>query len=843
MKYKFVYKFWLKPEFILIALTIMLAVTCITSVLLLSTSLSMSIDDKTGVLLGGDRLINSPTPIDKHTKEEAQRQHLNITEAISFLTMIVHNDDLTLTNVIAIEDNYPLKGSITIDDKTGPAFAKASTYAKASSHKSDGRPASTNLQINNTTSKIPEIGTVWLEPRVFSLLNISLGDIVQIGEAKFIVAATVNQAPGKSFDVFNLAPRGFINIVDLGKTNLIQPGTRVNYQLFLSGNARDIAQFDQWIPNQLLATQRYLNASSSNSMIKRNLENAYDYLSLILLANLSFAGIAIALVSKRFCMNQIETVAILRCFGMPFNKICLAYIVSLLLYGILAGCLGLCFGFLLFKGFSWWILKSLTFSSAINIINLQSSTDMIQLLKFPLLIGFVTTILLLFAFSMPFFISLRQVTAIRVLRRDLPPPNISLTLMFSLALGFLLLFVSLQVSNPLFINQVVIYLIIISIGIYYIMYKGFSLFRPLSNIIPSQYRFPIRNLAYYAKDNAIQVLAFSLAIMLFCFVFIVRGNLAQTWFNQTKAGLPNYFAINIPKSSLEQFEKYFNTLQKTEINTPSFYPLIRARLLTINNNVIDLSRLLNTTYTIQLPHDNHIVEGKWFTDLDNYQNSISVEKGFAERMNIHLADKLSFQIEEEKIDVTVTSIRQVVWDSFNPNFFVIFAPGIIDQFESSYMTSFYLPKAQSAFLNNIVKQFPMISLIDIEEIINEIKNFLDLLNIMLQYLFSFTLLMGLLLLAVSLLSTVDERQQENKLLRILGASNKTLLMNNFIYYLILGLLSGIIASVGAIGLAYGFSYFVLHTSFTLPMNILWLAPIGASFIICLFGVVAARTKL
>jgi putative ABC transport system permease protein len=348
--------------------------------------------------------------------------------------------------------------------------------------------------------------------------------------------------------------------------------------------------------------------------------------------------------------------------------------------------------------------------------------------------------------------------------------------------------------------------------------------------------------------------------------------------------LPNYFAINIPKSSLAQFENYFKTPEQNfSLNTvhinmrmsnPTFYPLIRARLLSINNHKVDLeaeqtvtqntnsdvndknstsnnqnsshrtlNRLLNTTYTIQLPRDNHIIEGKWFTDLGNYQNAISVEKGFADRMNIHLGDKLSFQIEEQKIDVIVMSIRQVAWDSFNPNFFVIFAPGIIDQFQSSYMTSFYLPKTKSAFLSEIVKQFPMISLIDIEEIIIEIKSFLSLLTIMLQYLFSFTLLMGLLLLAISLLSTADERKNENNLLRILGASNKTLLMNNFIYYVMLGLLSGIIACVGAIGLGYGFSQYVLHTPFILPMNILWLAPLSASFIICLFGVVGAHTKL
>jgi putative ABC transport system permease protein len=153
-------------------------------------------DDKTGVLLGGDRLINSPKPIKDIIKEEAKRQQLNITEAVSFLTMIVHDEDLTLTHVLAVEHNYPLKGIIEI----GPAYAKVSA----------GKSTSTNLPVNTTNSKIPQIGTVWLEPRLFSLLNISLGDTVQIGEAKFKVEATVNQAPGKSFDVFNLAPRGLM---------------------------------------------------------------------------------------------------------------------------------------------------------------------------------------------------------------------------------------------------------------------------------------------------------------------------------------------------------------------------------------------------------------------------------------------------------------------------------------------------------------------------------------------------------------------------------------------------------------------------------------------------------
>lgn len=813
--FSFLRHHWQSRELQWMSFGIFISVVVMTTMVFLTDSFNKVLNDQSGALLGSDRVITSPTPIDRLIPAAAKIRNIKTTTTLNFLTMLVHRKELALADVKAVEDHYPLRGEL----RTAPGLFEADSVSR----------------------EIPALGTVWIEARLFPLLDLKMNDKIGIGNAQFTVTKILTSEPDRTLEGINLAPRVLMNFRDVPATQIIQPGSRVTYKLLLAGEPESLRKFENWVLPKLSALQTFVDARHSRSRVDVTLQQINNYLGLVFFINISLVGIAIAMGARRFTQGQFDTVALLRCFGASNSWILRYYILGLLILGLGIGSVGILCGYISKQLLVLYVLKDL-FSGSSSLISNPS-------FGFPVLIGLLTVLILLFAFAIPPLLRLSKMTPLRVLRRDLPLPTLSSGFSVVLSLMAVVALILFQTQNITFTLSLVSYTLVISLALLFCIYIMLQAVAKFSRSFSIAVQLNLRNLAQHGRENTLQVLAFGLVISLLCTAFLMRTELLKTWQDQVPVDAPNYFVLNIPPDLISSFQ---TLLQKNAIKTPILYPMLSGRLMAVNHEPVEMgidpsgnkramNRLLNLTWTQNLQKDNRIIEGQWFKPTDSKRPVISIEKGFADRLNIKLGDTLTFQISEKTISSTVTSIRTVEWDSFQPNFFVIFPPGVIDTLAITYMTSFYLSSTDIAFLKTLVKQFPMINIIDTQMLVLQLKSFLGSMSWIIQYLWVFTLLTSFILLFATIASTLDERKNEAKILRLLGVSNKQLLTILLSEFIVLGFIAGVLGVISANGIVYWLANAIFDLPFYLNFWVLLAGPILGMVLIVFGGWLGTRS--
>lgn len=797
---------WKSRELQWMSFAIFISVVSITAMVFLTESFNTVLNDKSGALLGSDSVITSPVPIDPLIQAQANSLNIKTTTTLSFLSMLVHQKSLALADVKAVDNHYPLRGEL--------------------------RTASGLFLPDISMQEIPEPGTIWVEARLFPLLDLKINDKIDVGATKLTVTKILTSMPDRTLEGINFAPTALINFANVPETDIVQPGSRVHYKLLLAGDSVSLKQFETWVLSKLTSLQTFVDLRQSRPMVNLTLQRMNDYLGLIFFINISLVGIAIAMCAKRFSQAQFDTVALLRCFGASDSWIFRHYVLGLLLLGLGVGLTGILCGFVVKQLLSFLIFKDLLTGTGSQFLWPSTLTSVSSII-FPVFIGLFTVLILLVAFAIPPILRLSKITPLRVLRRDLPVPTVNHGFGFALALTLVAVLMVFQTQNVYFTLTFVFSTLVISVILLFLIQAALRFVSKQSRVLDIAFQLNLRNLARQS-ENTIQVLAFGLVISLLCTAFLIRTVLLKTWQDQVPVDAPNYFVLNIPPENLSSFEAL---LQEQGIKASALYPMLLGRLTAINNDPVEMTldqsskkrainRLLNLTWMQKLQKDNRVIEGAWFKDSDRGRPIISVERGFADRMNIKLGDILTFQIAEKNIASTVTSIRTVEWDSFHPNFYVIFPPGIIDTLPITYMTSFYLSSKNIGFLKNVVQKFPMINIIDTQMLAMHLKSFLDSLSWIIQYLWGFTLLTSFILLFATIASTLDVRKNEAKILRILGVNNRQLYSILLSEFLVLGLIAGVLGAFCAQGVVYWLAHFI----FDLPFSFNILVLVGGSLL-------------
>ncbi|MDT8320292.1 MAG: FtsX-like permease family protein, partial [Xanthomonadales bacterium] len=208
------------------------------------------------------------------------------------------------------------------------------------------------------------------------------------------------------------------------------------------------------------------------------------------------------------------------------------------------------------------------------------------------------------------------------------------------------------------------------------------------------------------------------------------------------------------------------------------------------------SRDANLSWAGQLQSDNQVVAGELWAGRPA-QPEISVEQDFARELGLKLGDRVSFDIAGERITARVTSLRTVEWDSFSPNFFVLFSPGVLDPFPKTFVSSIHIDASERGELLELMREFPSVTAIDMEAVLNQVRDMMDKAALAVQSVFVFTLLAGLMVLWAAVQSTRDERRYESAMLRTFGASRRRVLSGVATEFLAIGLLAGVLAAAGA----------------------------------------------
>jgi putative ABC transport system permease protein len=329
--------------------------------------------------------------------------------------------------------------------------------------------------------------------------------------------------------------------------------------------------------------------------------------------------------------------------------------------------------------------------------------------------------------------------------------------------------------------------------------------------------------------------------------FSVHQNLLNDWQTQLPKTTPNHFVLNLFEHQRDDFQTDLTT---HNISSQTLFPIVRGRLIKINNQAVQkivskdsqgeraIHRDLSLTWSEQLPDGNLITSGNWHKNTHPYK--VSIEQKLATSLNIQLRDELTFTIGHENINATVTSIRQVNWDSMKPNFYFIFSPDSLTPFPKTFITSFYLAPENKNTLNTLAKKYPAITILEVDFILNQLSLILKQLTQAINYLLVFALIAGLIVLAATINATLDERRHQSALLRTLGAS-RSLLRNNHLFEFA-GL--GVFASLFAVLLhdlaSFALYHFILKITYV-PSLTLWVfVPLIGTTIITLTGLWSIR---
>jgi len=797
---------------LLIALTV--AVGALTGVGFLVNRISQSVALQANEVLAADlRLESGSAPLDTVYEVEARRRGLATARSTSVLSVVFRDERTQLTNVRAVSAEYPLRGTVGVADE---AFGVAEPMIRG-----------------------PARGEVWPDSKLLAALEVQLGESISVGAASFRVGKVLITRPDQGGGFGELAPSMLMHADDLPATRLLQPGSRAQHALLFAGEREAIVQFKAWLESKKQRGQRLRDVSEASPQIQNAIERAGRFLSLASLVAVLLCAIAVAMAARRYVQRHLDSVALLKTLGASRNLTLVVSLVQLLLIAVAAALIGSAFGYLAQE----WLLRALQGL-------LRADLPPPDLL--PLGLGFLTAVALLAGFALPPLLQLSRVPAIRVLRRDMGPPPPVVWLAFGPAVAAVVLLVWWVVRDPLLFVGFVVGLAVF-IGV--LALAGWLLVRvagAMRGSVGISWRYGIANLSRRRAESVVQIVAFGLGIMVLLLLAVVRNDLLDDWRRSLPTDLPNFFFINIPPDERTAF---FDFLQERGAAQSRALPMIRARLTQLNGKPIEQIEFIdprgegysrrdqNITWQADLGNDNEVVAGRWWTPAEHGRPLVSISDEYQQGLGLKIGDRMTFDVAGEQVEAEVSSVRKIKWDSFQPNFFIVFPPGLLDEMAGTWMTSAYFGTAESRVIADLVRRFPSVSVFDLDDLLTQVRGVVDKAVLAVQSVFVFTLFAGLTVLLAAVQGSRDERRYESAMLRTLGASRGTVARGILAEFSALGLVSGLLAAIGASVAGFLLAERILQVSYRFDPSIWVIGLLGGGVLVATSGWIATRGVL
>lgn len=738
---------------VMAALTLIIACVVALSALAMRVEKVMTAQGRS--LIAADLVFRSGNPIPESLLADAQRLGLTVSLQTRFPTMAFSDTNMQLISVNAVESSYPLRGELLLLGQAGKA------------------------------QQAVQPGELWLAERLFSLLDVDIGEQLAIGDAELTVSGRIQAQPELTFNPFRTMPNVFIHQSDLHKTGALQLGSRARYRAFFNGDDRLLMQLQNGY--QLQAGESWLS-ENNQSRTAQLIDKAKQYLSLTIVMVLLMASLTLVLTCRHYANSRADSVAMLKSMGAGrhwLRRWLLLQITIMFMSALLIGAL-------LGLGLEWLLRLPLR-----GILPEDLPSYGWQPFVFALAVAFLIG---LPALGMPLkrlldtpaITVLQAQAATKMQRRSwwlITPP-----------LGAFLLFYG---KTPLVwllcLALILLFLVLatLSYGLLHLFSRGkwgAAMTLALSRIK----RAP--------KNTIMQLAALSGSLMLVAVIWLIRTDLLGDWQATLPPDAANVFAINIAP---EQHQQYIQQLDNNRIDRSPAYPIIRGRLTEINGqsakesaaenneNPNVLRREINFTWVEKLPVDNNLLAGEWTAE-----NGVSVEQSVAQDLGIKVGDILSFTVQSQLFTARVNSLREVQWQSMKPNFYFIFTPDVIAQLPATWLVSFRIDKPQVSILNKLGRDYPTVSLLDFRTVGGKIQSLLAQISWSLTVLAGLGVLSGVLLIFTLLRLSLKQRQDEITLYRTLGASRKRISRTLWSEYGMMAMTAGLVAVAGAEALVF-----------------------------------------
>lgn len=807
---------WRGGEMAVLLAALVLAVSMVSGISGFAAALQAALRLESNSFLAADVAVSDSRPLPQAWRQRARREGLREARTLSFSSMAFAGEAMALTAAKAVSDDYPLRGELLLSD---------TPYGET--RRQRGAPAR---------------GSVWIDPRLFALLDLSPGGRLQLGDAEFTVAAALRGEPDRRGGFLGVGPRLMLNAADIPATGIVQPGSRVRYRQLFAGDGDRVQAFRDWLRGELDDGQRLRDVDNDQPGVGRALDRAERFLLLGGGLAVILAGVAVALAARRFAERHQNHVALLRSLGTPRARIQRLYAGYLLSCGLLATLVG-------------WLLALGLQALALRFLGSELPARPDLLAPRPYLLGAVTSLVCLACFAWPPLSRLCDASPLRVLRSDLPlhSQRDQLDYLLGLAAVCLLMW---WYSDDAQLTAIVLgglaALVAAGAALAWLLLRGG---RQLGMQAGSVWRLALASLQRHGLANALQLVLFAITLMLLLLLTLLRGALLDDWRRQLPEGAPNHFVLNIAPEELATLR---GRLDAAALSRERLYPMLRGRVVAVDGTRLaggadregpagagdgaaddrPRQRGANFTWSAELPESNEIVAGRWWDGAG--EALVSVERGFAEGLGVQLGDALRLRIGSETLTVRVASLREVDWQSFKPNFFMIFPPGLLDDYPVTWMTSFHLPAERKGFLNELLRAHPTITVIEVDAIMQQLRTTLDRVSAAIELVLLLVVVTGLLVLLAGVQASMDLRLREAALLRALGAGRRLLLGGIAIEFTVLGALAGVLAVAAAEAALWALQRWVFEGSYY-PSPEVWPLAVGAgALLIAALGLLGCR---
>lgn len=768
--------------------------------------------------LAADLVIGGGERVPDEYETRAQGFGLTTARWLAFPSVVTTPARNQLVEVRAVSDGYPLRGRLRIADQPYGAVRQT-----------DGLPAA---------------GELWAETRVIAALGIAVGDSIRLGARDFRVSQVLDYAPDQGFSFVEVAPMVLVREADLVGTDLLGPASRVGHRLLMSGSPDQVqaaaAAFAE-LPRGL----RLLDIRDGRPESRAAFDRAERFLRLAALISVLLAAVAVAMAARRYASRETDGVAILKTLGAQQREVLAAYALQLAYCALLAGSAGVLLGWAAQEG-----LVAMLSDLLPSFLPAASWR--------PVPAAFALAVLVLAGFALPPVLQLGRTPPLRVLRHDAGPTPLPAHLATLIALTAVCALLWWQAADATLASLVLGGIAGATLVFATAAWGLIWLVSRARGGVGVAWRYGLANVARRGKESVAQLVAFGVGIMVLLLLTLVSRSLLEAWRDTLPDDLPNHFLINIQDDEVARVREFFRV---EGLGEPQLTPLIRARTVAIDDVPIEewqlptdqeqhggqrrgrgfLQRDANLTWSATLPDSNTVVSGEFWPPAGPAEPSISLEVEIAQVLGVKPGNTITYDIGGEQVTARITSLREVKWDSFEPNFFVMLSPGAIGEAPMTWLTAVHLDPAQAPVLLELVRELPSITIIDIDVIIQQVRDTVARASLTVEYVFLFTLAAGILVLLAAVQASREERRFEAAVLRTLGATQRTVFAGVAAEFIALGLLAGLLAAVAASAIEWGLA----AQAFDLPWSpsplVLLLGLLAGTLLVGITGVLATRS--
>ncbi|MDA8092730.1 MAG: FtsX-like permease family protein [Betaproteobacteria bacterium] len=783
-------------ELRVLALAILVAVAAVSTVGFFAGRVEASLARQAVQMLGADLVVVSDEPLPAPFSQEARRLGLAMARSLSFPSMVRGARVNHLAQIRAVGAGYPLRGTVKI--------------------------ASAPARPGVAATGIPAPGTIWVEPRLLAELGAKVGDRVGLGDARFKIAAVLLDWPHAQGGFFSIAPHVLINVSDLARTGLIEPGSRVSYRLLLAGPTKSLLAFRRWAGSRMGIGERLEVPHDAERQVRSALAQARAYLALSAMVSVALAAVAVAIASRQFLLRARDGVAIARCLGATRAGVFRLYGYQYLWLAAAAGIVGVAVGYAGQAFLAAWLHRFV-----VGRLPAPSASTGLG--------AWLIGLALALSFGLPAVLQLARTRPLRVLRRE--RRNATPLQFGAYVLGFAL--VGLLLVSRANTWRAGAYVAAGFAGTVAVAALGAVGLIRLASVrrghAGPSFLYGLASLRRRVATSTLQTVAFALGLMAILLLTLVRGDLERNWLERVPPDAPNRFIIGIQPDERDALQAFFAASRFPE---PRLYPMVLGRLIAIDGRTVvpasykteRARRLVEREFGLSsgatLRTGNHVVAGHWWTLEDTGKPLVSVEDGIAATLGIRLGDRLTFRIAGSDFTAQVASLRHVQWNSFQVNFFVVAAPAALQGFPTSYISALHVPPARAGLMDRMVTQFPGLTVVNVDALIRQVRDIMTRVAGAMEFIFAFTLAAGIAVLYGGIGATLDERIYEAAVLRVLGATRRQILAGQLAEFLLIGSFAGLLAALGASIVGYELSRHVLDIPYAVSLWV-WVAGVLA----------------